>query len=115
MGHTLRAHPPLFNPPPAAAAPAAASASSSGAPIPSLVFNLVKNIVGAGVLSLPAGVAAFGSAPSALFPAVALIAIIGVMSGYCFSLIGRVCEMTGASSYRDAWARSVGPEKVRRT
>lgn len=72
-------------------------AGDSGATIPNEVFNLVKNIVGAGVLSLPAGVAAFGNAPSALIPATVLIAVIGAMSGYCFSLIGRVCEMTGRS------------------
>ena len=72
------------------------------------IFNLVKGIVGAGVLSLPAGVAAYGSAPSAMIPAAALIAIIGAMSGYCFYLIGRVCAYTGASSYREAWEKSVG-------
>ena len=36
-------------------------------------FNLVKGIVGAGVLSLPAGIAAFGDNQSAVFPAVGLI------------------------------------------
>lgn len=74
------------------------------------IFNLVKNIVGAGVLSLPAGIATFGNAPSAVLPAAALIAIIGGISGYCFSLIGRVCSYTGAKSYREAWAESIGPK-----
>ena len=32
-------------------------------------FNLAKNIIGAGVLSLPNGVAYFSDAPSALVPA----------------------------------------------
>jgi len=63
--------------------------------------------VGAGVLSLPAGIAAFGNAPSAAIPAVALIAIIGGLSGYCFSLIGRVCSFTGGTSYRDVWANTL--------
>lgn len=80
-----------------------------GATIPNEVFNLVKAIVGVGVLSLPAGVAAFGSAPSAFIPAAILITVIGIMSGYGFSLIGRVCAYTGAKSYRDAWSRTVGP------
>ena len=48
--------------------------------IPNEIFNLVKCIVGAGVLSLSAGVAAFGSAPSALIPAAFLIAIMGATS-----------------------------------
>lgn len=72
------------------------------------IFNLVKGIVGAGVLSLPAGVAAFANAPSGIIPAVALIAAIGGMSGYCFYLIGRVCAYTGAESYREAWSKSIG-------
>lgn len=72
------------------------------------MFNLVKGIVGAGVLSLPAGVAAFGDAKSAVLPAVALIAIMGSFSGYNFSLIGRVCAVTGADSYSNAWEKSVG-------
>jgi amino acid permease len=72
------------------------------------IFNLIKNIVGAGVLSLPAGVAAFGNAPSAMLPAAIMIAAIGGISGYCFSLIGRVCALTGSNTYRGAWDKTVG-------
>lgn len=86
----------------------AVTPSTEGASIPNEVFNLVKGIVGVGVLSLPAGVAAFGNAPSAVIPAVALIAIIGILSGYGFALIGKVCAYTGATSYRDAWSKTVG-------
>lgn len=81
-----------------------------GASIASEIFNLVKAIVGVGVLSLPAGVAAYGSAPSAFVPAALLIVVIGVMSGYGFSLIGKVCSYTGARSYREAWSLSVGED-----
>jgi len=81
----------------------------SGATISNEVFNLVKGIVGVGVLSLPAGIAAFGSAPSALVPALVLISIIGLLSAYGFALIGKVCAYTGARSYREAWESSVGP------
>jgi amino acid permease len=73
------------------------------------IFNLVKAIVGAGVLTLPAGIAAFGNAPSAAMPAVFFIALIGTLSGYGFALIGRVCALVGATSYRDAWDKSVSP------
>lgn len=72
------------------------------------MFNMVKAVVGVGVLSLPAGIAAFGDAPSASIPAAILIAIIGIIAGYNFSLLGRLCAMTGASSYRSAWEKSVG-------
>lgn len=84
--------------------------SSGKAPMSSLIFNLVKSIVGAGVLSLPAGISAFGNAPSAMVPAAALIALIGFFSAYGFSLIGRVCAMTNASSYREAWEKSINKE-----
>jgi amino acid permease len=54
------------------------------------------------------GIAAFGNAPSASIPAAILIATIGIIAGYNFSLLGRLCAMTGASSYRSAWEKSVG-------
>jgi len=78
------------------------------ATIPNEVFNLVKSIVGAGVLSLPAGIAAFGDSTTALIPAAFLVAAIGAISGYTFQLIARVVAMTGATSYADAWDRTRG-------
>ena len=89
---------------------AAAPQESGGgtATIPNEVFNLVKSIVGAGVLSLPYGVAVFGNHPSALVPGVALIAIMGAISAYTFGIIGRVCQNTKTESYSDAWDATVG-------
>jgi amino acid permease len=78
------------------------------ATIPTEVFNLVKAILGVGVLSLPAGVAAFGNSAAAAPPAVALIAVMGLLSANGFSTMGRVCCYTGATSYTDAWSRTVG-------
>jgi amino acid permease len=69
--------------------------------------TVVKGIVGAGVLSLPAGIAAFGSAPSAALPAVILIAVIGSLSAYGFGLTGRVCALTKTATYRSAWSASM--------
>jgi Transmembrane amino acid transporter protein len=83
------------------------TSDGEGATVTQLCFNLVKGIVGAGVLSLPAGIAAFANAPSAVVPAVALIAVIGGLSGYGFALIGRCCAYTQTSSYRDAWSATV--------
>eukprot|EP00970_Alexandrium_tamarense_P010613 scaffold2178_cov171-Alexandrium_tamarense.AAC.9 len=85
-----------------------AVASEGTATIPDEIFNLVKSIVGAGVLSLPAGIAAFGNAPSALIPATILTTAIGAISAYTFMLIARVCKMTGATSYADAWDKTRG-------
>jgi Transmembrane amino acid transporter protein len=81
------------------------------ATIPLEVFNLVKAIVGAGVLALPAGIAAgIGNAPSALLPALLLLTFIGTISASGFYMIGNVCAKTRATSYRQAWSRSVGAQ-----
>jgi len=81
---------------------------SSKSPLSTAVFNLVKGIVGVGVLSLPAGVAAFGDAKSAILPALALITIAGALSGYNFSLMGRICAQTSTTSYATAWEATIG-------
>jgi len=84
------------------------SESNDGdATVTQLIFNLVKGIVGAGVLSLPAGIASFADAPSGIIPAVSLIAIIGGLSAYGFALIGRCCAYTNTNSYRDAWSATI--------
>ncbi|CAB9531932.1 Solute carrier family 38 member (Partial), partial [Seminavis robusta] len=80
----------------------------TGASVPSMIFNLIKNIVGAGVLGLPAGIAAFGDAPSAVLPAIVLIVWMGSMSAYGFSLIGRLCAYSQAQSYAGAWQAATG-------
>jgi hypothetical protein len=56
------------------------------------------------------GISAFGNAPSAILPAAGLIAGIGGLSAYGFSLIGRVCAFTKSSSYREAWEKSISKE-----
>ncbi|CAM9295579.1 unnamed protein product, partial [Choristocarpus tenellus] len=79
-----------------------------GVSVPGSTFNLIKNVVGAGILAIPGGVASFSQAKSAVIPTAAIILALGSLSGYCFSLIGRTCAATGADSYGDAWAKSVG-------
>mmetsp|Transcript_27002 Transcript_27002/g.62132 ORF Transcript_27002/g.62132 Transcript_27002/m.62132 type:complete len:501 (-) Transcript_27002:2320-3822(-) len=97
-------------------APKKVAPSSGGtASIPEHVFNMVKGIVGVGVLSLPAGIAAFGSAPSAILPAVTIVTIIGILSAIGFSWTGQVCAVlaqdkkakTPTPSYRQAWSYSI--------
>ena len=78
------------------------------ATIPNEVFNLVKGIVGSGVLSLPYGIAVYGNAPGAVLPATLLITLMGVISAYTFGVIGRVCQATNTQSYSDAWDATVG-------
>lgn len=79
--------------------------------IPSAVFSLVKACVGAGVLSLPRGVAAIGDNKSALIPSVILVFVVGVLSAYTFFNIGRDCHIEGeASTMGEAWEKEFGPK-----
>ncbi|EOD34244.1 hypothetical protein EMIHUDRAFT_98651 [Emiliania huxleyi CCMP1516] len=85
----------------------AVSATDEGqASLPSSTANLVKSIVGSGVLSLPVGLAAFSSSRAALVPALALLSVAGTVSGYCFSMVARVCAATDSSSWGEAWSKS---------
>jgi amino acid permease len=83
---------------------------NKGGTIPQLTTSLVKSIVGSGILALPAGVSTLGDSPDVVLPALVIIAAIGGINAFFFSLIGRVCSWTGATSYRDAWERTMGPE-----
>eukprot|EP00931_Biecheleriopsis_adriatica_P067952 TRINITY_DN42006_c0_g1_i1.p1 TRINITY_DN42006_c0_g1~~TRINITY_DN42006_c0_g1_i1.p1 ORF type:complete len:517 (+),score=99.34 TRINITY_DN42006_c0_g1_i1:79-1551(+) len=69
--------------------------------------NLVKNIAGAGMLSLPAGVAAFSGSPKAIVPSMLFTLLAGLFSAYGFVLIADACNATGESTYRTVWAKSV--------
>ena len=71
------------------------------------IVNLVKCVVGAGVLSLPGGIAAFADSPRALLPASLLVSIVGTVSGHCLSMIGGICAYTNSQSYGEAWSKSV--------
>ena len=64
-------------------------------PLLGCIGSLVKNIVGSGVLSLAGAVAAFSDEPTAVYPALAIALVAGVLSAYCFALVGRTCEITG--------------------
>ena len=72
------------------------------------ILNLLKNIVGSGGLSLPAGIAAFGNIPSAILPSLVVIFVMAIINAYSFSMLGRVCSVTKSMTYQQAWDRSVG-------
>ena len=90
------------------------SSSVASATIPQEVFNLVKSIIGAGTLSLPAGIALMASKGSGgnngiiLSTSCLLIAIMGSISAYTFSLIARVCKMTKSDTYAECWRATRG-------
>ena len=90
-----------------AAASSAASGPGGTSDVPTSVFNLAKTILGAGVLSLPSGVAAFSDDLSGLAPASALLVVMGIISAYSFASIGRACRLHKTTSFAEAWAKSV--------
>lgn len=73
-------------------------------------FNLAKSIIGAGVLTLPGSIAYFSDEAIGLLPASAITIVMSLLAIYTFTSIGRSCEKTQSSSFRDVWSRSVGPE-----
>lgn len=71
------------------------------------IVNLAKNIIGGGMLALPAGLAA--GAGTGYIPAFLLLAFSAVSSAYTFILVGRSVEATKSNSFKEAWSRTVGP------
>lgn len=74
--------------------------------VSSSIFNLAKTILGAGVLSLPSGIAAFTDKPDGLLPASGILVLMGILSAYSFSSIGKACKVTNSKSIKDAWSKS---------
>ena len=91
---------------------AATDSESTGSSVASSTVNLVKAIVGSGVLSLPVGIAAFSSSRKALIPALTMLSVIGTLSAYCFAMVGRVCAATGTTTWGAAWKKAVGEKSA---
>lgn len=81
--------------------------SGGQASLSSSTFNLAKSVIGAGVFSLPSGVAFFSDQPAALLPASIICAVFGLIAAYSFSSIGKVCRDTNAKSFQEAWENTV--------
>lgn len=76
-----------------------------------MIVSLVKAIVGGGVLAIPAAVTSLGDAPEQVLPtAVTLILVMGTINAYYFSLIGKICDWTNATTFSQAWERTMGNE-----
>jgi hypothetical protein len=68
-------------------------------------------IVGAGVLIITRWYRSFGNAPlAASFQPSRLFVIGTALSVDGFVSIGRVCSLTGTTSFRDAWSASISKE-----
>jgi len=76
-----------------------------GANSPQSVFNIMKNMIGSGVLGLPSGLAL----GTGVFPAVVIASVLGAICGYAFSNIGRVCSVTGQKTWKGCGSATGGP------
>lgn len=66
--------------------------------------------MGAAIFTIPAGMATFSDSKRAIwFPTLGFLLGIGFLSAKSFVWIGQVCGETGATSYPQAWANSIGP------
>jgi len=96
--------------------PKSSEAGAQGSDEAATTANLGKNIIGTGVLALPAGAAAVVAAgqeagmghEQLVIGLVAMFGVFGVLNSAGFYLIGEVCARTGAKSFQEAWGRTMG-------
>jgi len=73
------------------------------------VINLVKILIGAGVLALPSGVATFSDElVGGMSVSIVLLWTMALLSCYTFWVIGRVCLRTKQFSYKGAFSKLYG-------
>lgn len=88
----------------APAATAEAGASKGMTPV-QMLFNMVQNIVGEGMLSLPAGIAG----GTGLMMGSLIAFFFCSLMGYTFSIMGRTCYATGEKTHKECAAKVSGP------
>jgi hypothetical protein len=81
---------------------------SGQATMASEIANMVKNLIGGGVLSLSGGIALCANTPFAVVPASICILVLGSVFGYYCWLIGKLCKYTFQVTYRELWQDTVG-------
>lgn len=70
-----------------------------------MLFNMVQNIVGEGMLSLPAGIAG----GTGLLAGSLIAFFFCSLMGYTFAIMGRTCHATDTSNHKDCAAKVSGP------
>ena len=85
------------------------SAATRYATIKTSTYNLTKSLIGAGLLSLPGGVAFVTDNPDALIPSSILCILFGLAAAYSFTVIGKVCGKHDCATLQAAWGRTVDP------
>ena len=75
-----------------------------GSSLADCIFGVAKTMLGTGILALPGGLAATSDFPSMLWPANILMLAMGALSGYTFSLYGRMAFRTKTKTLDSMWA-----------
>ena len=80
------------------------------ATVTSEIFNLAKNLIGCGVLSLSNGIAMYADSPNAVWSASLWIVLLGSIFGYFCLLIAKSCHMTKSATFRECWQETMGDQ-----
>jgi len=75
-------------------------------PVSTSIFNLAKNILGGGMLALPAGMAA--GQGTGWVTASLVVLLSGLGSAYTFFLVGKAAGITKSKDFRTLWDRTLG-------
>lgn len=98
---------------PLADSPMVPESPEGGATVNQLSLNMIKVVVGFGVLTLPSGMERLSdnglSSAAALRLALGLLCLFGGLNAWTFVLIGEACARTGARTYTEAWRLTLGP------
>ena len=73
----------------------------------SLIINVVKNLTGASILTLPFAVANFSSAKLVILPSTLIVCLAGFLSAYTFARLGSLSIRLGAFTYQGLWKATV--------
>ncbi|KAL7561593.1 hypothetical protein ACA910_004184 [Epithemia clementina (nom. ined.)] len=85
--------------------PVVVSSPSTPSSVVATTFNVMKAMLGSGILALSSGVAAVSDYKTTVWSANALFFVLGLLSAYTFCLYGRLCHATNAKSLGDIWKR----------
>lgn len=89
------------------AAEARAEVTKGGSSLGTSMLNLSKNIIGAGMLSLP-----FAMKGAGVVPFLIGITFMGILNAYTFFLLGWCCRATGARSFGELWSKTFGQQSA---
>jgi len=73
------------------------------------VFNLLNNLAGAGLLTLPSGKA---GSRTGYIPSILICASMALASATTFTLIGHACDMTGERTFKGLWSQAFGGKRA---